>query len=45
MLADIMLRSNEFDEAIRYFSAMIEQTPGKTNFGEDASSAWKSTDS
>jgi len=33
MLADIMLRSNEFDEAIRYFGAMIEQAPGTANYG------------
>ena len=27
MLADIMFRSNEFDEAIRYFAQMLEHTP------------------
>jgi hypothetical protein len=33
MLADIMLRSNEFDEAIRYFGAMIEHAPAAANYG------------
>ena len=27
MLADIMFRSNEFDEAIRYFAQMLQLTP------------------